>query len=89
MQFGTLSSILNLASEIRLRMNSLEGIRFPMCIIHDSDCDIAVSREQINKILKHNRHSHKELNHITDGRHDLLANKPEEVCNVIMNFISN
>ena len=87
-QFGTLSSILELGNVIHSNSNnSSNEYNFPMCLIYDKDEDIVITPKQINKIINYNKSNKKQIYHIKNGRHDILANKPEVVSNIILKFI--
>jgi hypothetical protein len=92
-QFGTLSSILELGNIIHSNSsnssNSSNKYNFPMCLMYDKDEDIIITPKQISKIINYNISNTKVIYHIKNGRHDILANKPEVVSNIILKFISS
>ena len=87
-QFGTLSSILELGNVIHSNFsNSSNDYNFPMCLMYDKEEDIIITPKQISKIINYNKSNNKVIYHIKNGRHDILANKPDVVSNIILKFI--
>ena len=93
-QFGTLSSILELCNVIHSTVsnssnssNSSNEYNFPMCLMYDKEEDIIITPKQISKIINCNKSNNKVIYHIKNGRHDILANKPDVVSNIILKFI--
>jgi len=92
-QFGTLASILELCNVIHSNSsnssNASNEYNFPMCLMYDKEEDIIITPKQISKIINCNKSNTKVIYHIKNGRHDILANKPEVVSNIILKFISS